>query len=58
MSTSNNVVPVYHKDGTQLDNTTTSKARKLLKGGIAKKQWINGVFSIQLLEDTRKERGK
>jgi len=47
---------VLAKDGTPLTPTTPAKARKLLKGGVAKPTWSKfGTFGIQLLVETRRE---
>lgn len=44
-------------NGKPLMPTTPSKARKLLKNGVAKKCWSKfGTFGIQMLVDTRKEK--
>lgn len=49
-------VPVVGKDGAPLTPCTPSKARKLIKGGVAEKKWNKlGIFYIQMLVDTRKE---
>ena len=48
-------IPVYHKDGSRLQDTTPSRARKLIKGNQAKSIKKDGVFSLQMLVDTRKE---
>jgi hypothetical protein len=53
----NNTVPVYHKDGTQLMNTTPTRARKLIKNKQARPFFKDNIFCIQLLDETRKERG-
>lgn len=48
-------VPVYHLDGTRISNTTPSRARRLIKVGAAKRIFVDGVFSLQLLTETRKK---
>jgi hypothetical protein len=49
-------IPVVGKDGTPLTPCTPTKARKLIAGGVAKKQWNKlGIFYIQMLVDTRKK---
>jgi hypothetical protein len=50
-------VYVLDVNGEPLMPTTPSKARKLLKGGVAKKKWNKfGTFGIQMIVDTRKEK--
>jgi hypothetical protein len=49
-------IPVYHADGTRISNTTPSRARRLIKSGVARKVFINNMFSLQLTTDTRKEK--
>lgn len=52
-------VPIMSKDGKPLTPCSMAKARRLLKGGVAKKKWNKlGIFYIQLLVDTRKETPK
>ncbi|MHA1305505.1 MAG: RRXRR domain-containing protein [Candidatus Heimdallarchaeaceae archaeon] len=52
-------VSVVGKDETPLTPCTPAKARKLIKGGVAKKKWSKlGIFYIQMLVDTRKETPK
>jgi len=47
---------VLGSDGKPLTPTTPARARKLLKGGQAKKAWSKfGTFGIQMLVETRKE---
>lgn len=56
MPTKSKRVPVVGKDGTPLTPCTPTKARKLIKGGVAEKKWNKlGIFYIQMLVDTRKE---
>lgn len=48
---------VLDNSGKPLMPTIPSKARKLLKNGVAKKCWSKfGTFGIQMLFDTRKEK--
>jgi hypothetical protein len=43
-------------EGKSLTPTTPAKARKLLRGGVAKKVWSKfGTFGIQMLVETRRE---
>jgi len=50
------LVPVVSRDGHPLTPCKSSKARKLLKGGVAEKKWNKlGIFYIKMLVDTRKE---
>lgn len=50
-----NYVPVIHKDGTPLMPCKPSKARKLIKDGVAAKKWTKtGIFYIQLKIPTSK----
>lgn len=47
---------VIGADGKPLTPTTSAKARKLLKGGVAEKCWSRfGTFGIKMLIETRKE---
>jgi RRXRR protein len=47
---------VLGRDGDSLTPTTASKARKLIRGDVAKKCWSKfGTFGIQMLESTREE---
>jgi hypothetical protein len=55
----NHTVFVLGIDGKPLTPTTPAKARKLLKGGKAKKVWSKfNTFGIQMLEQTRTETPK
>ena len=56
MSTKKHTVFVLAKDGQPLTPCTPAKARKLLKGRVAKPVWSRfGTFGIQMLVDTRRE---
>ena len=56
MSTNQHSVFVLAIDGKPLTPCKPSKARKLLKGGVAKKVWSKfGIFGIQMLVETRRE---
>jgi hypothetical protein len=56
MSTKKHTVFVLAKDGQPLTPCTPAKARKLLKGGVAKPVWSKfGTFGIQMLVETRRE---
>ena len=47
---------VLGANGSPLTPTSRAKARKLLRGGVAKKCWSKfGTFGIQMLQETRKE---
>jgi hypothetical protein len=50
---------VLDRDGKPLTPTTSTKARKMMSGGVAKPVWNKfGQFGIQMLVDTRKEKPK
>jgi hypothetical protein len=50
------LVFVLADDGTPLTPTTPAKAKKLLKGGVAKPVWSKfGTFGIRMLVETRRE---
>ena len=50
---------VLDVDGKPLTPTTPAKAKKLMKGKVAKPKWNKfGQFGIQMLEETRKETPK
>lgn len=56
MSTKKHTVFVLAIDGKPLTPCTPAKARKLLKGNVAKKVWSKfGIFGIQMLVETRRE---
>ena len=56
MSTTKHKIFVLDVNGNPLTPTTSAKARKLLKGHVAKKVWSKfNTFGIQMLIDTRKE---
>ena len=56
MSANNHAVFVLAKDGRPLTPCTPAKARKLLRGGVAKPIWSRfGTFGIQMLVETRRE---
>lgn len=57
MSDKKHPVFVLGIDGKPLTPTTFRKAKKLIKGGVAKKVWSKfGTFGIQMLKETRKEK--
>jgi 5-methylcytosine-specific restriction endonuclease McrA len=49
-----NRIPVYHKDGTRISNTTEARARKLIKNKQAVAVENASTFSIKMIVDTRK----
>ena len=57
MSDKKHPVFVLGIDGKPLTPTNFRKAKKLIKGGVAKKVWSKfGTFGIQMLVETRKEK--
>ena len=56
MSANQHPVFVLGQDGKSLTPTTPTKARKMLRGGVAKKSWSKfGTFGIQMLATVRTE---